>query len=163
METMKGKIISINISEKKRTVKKPVQTAVLKKDCGIIGDAHSGTGRQVSFIGWEEVENWLKVKGKKLEVGILPKGRVKIKIKPGDFAENITTNGIDWNKTKVGDKIIVGKNIELEITQIGKECHSGCAIRKTIGDCIMPRRGIFAKVLLGGKIKVDDNIEVKND
>ena len=156
MEKMTGKIISINISEKKGTVKKPVKTACVKENFGIIGDAHSGSGRQVSFIGWEAVENWLKKKSE------------KIKINYGDFAENITTAGIDWKKVKTGDKIIIKKNvskclhfIEMEITQIGKECHFGCAIRKAVGDCIMPKQGIFAKVLIGGDIKIGDKIEVK--
>ncbi|HAX61718.1 MAG TPA: MOSC domain-containing protein [Elusimicrobia bacterium] len=155
METIKGKVISINISEKKGTVKKPVKMACVKENFGIVGDAHSGSGRQVSFIGWDAVENWLKKKSK------------KIKINYGDFAQNITTDGIDWNKAKVGDKIKIfspksevrsPKSI-LEITQIGKECHSGCAIRKAVGDCIMPKQGIFAKVLNGGEIKIGDTIE----
>jgi len=146
---MTGKIISINISEKKGTVKKPVKTAVLKEKFGIVGDAHSGSGRQVSFIGWDAVENWLKKKSK------------NIKINYGDFAENITTGGIDWNKAKVGDNIIIGETVKLGITQIGKECHFGCAIRKAVGDCIMPKQGIFAKVLIGGEIKIGDKIEVK--
>ena len=139
---LKGKIISINISEKKGTVKKPVPNAIIKKDFGIVGDAHSGSGRQVSFIGWEAVEEWQLKMARRIS---------KLKIKPGDFAENITTKGIDWKKAKVGDKIkIVSNHLILEITQIGKECHFGCAIRKKVGDCIMPKQGIFAKVLTGG-------------
>jgi MOSC domain-containing protein YiiM len=148
METIKGKIVSINISEKTGTVKKPVKTAFVKENFGIVGDAHSGSGRQVSFIGWDAVENWLKKKSE------------KIKINYGDFAENITTDGIDWNKAKVGDTIFIGKTVKLEITQIGKECHFGCAIRKAVGDCIMPKQGIFAKVLIGGDIEIGDTIEV---
>ena len=153
---MKGIVISINISEKKGTVKKPVKKASVKENFGIVGDAHSGSGRQVSFIDWSAVENWLEKKSE------------KIKINYGDFAENITTAGIDWKKVKTGDKIIIKKNvskclhfIEMEITQIGKECHFGCAIRKAVGDCIMPKQGIFAKVLIGGDIKIGDKIEVK--
>ncbi|MFA5779481.1 MAG: MOSC domain-containing protein [Elusimicrobiota bacterium] len=146
METMTGKIISINISVKKGTVKKPVKTACVKENFGIVGDAHSGSGRQVSFIGWAAVENWLKKKSE------------KIKINYGDFAENITTDGIDWNKAKVGDNIIIGETVKLKITQIGKECHFGCTIRKAVGDCIMPKQGIFAKVLIGGGIKIGDKI-----
>ncbi|MDO8734465.1 MAG: MOSC domain-containing protein [Elusimicrobiota bacterium] len=146
---MTGKIISINISEKKGTVKKPVKTAIVKKNFGIVGDAHSGSGRQVSFIGWDAVKKWqLKIKNEKL------------KISYGDFAENITTDGLDWNKAKVRDNIIIGETVKLEITQIGKECHFGCAIRKAVGDCIMPKQGIFAKVLISGNIKVGDTIEV---
>ena len=78
----------------------------------------------------------------------------------GDFAENITTDGIEWNKAKIGDTIIVGKTTKMEIIQIGKECHFECAIKKAVGDCIMPKQGIFAKVLFGGDIKVGDIIAV---
>lgn len=166
METMKGKIISINISEKKGTVKKPIRAiALIEKNFGIVGDAHSGSDRQVSFIGWEEVKNWLKKK--RATSDFRPPietfgGRIPIfGIKYGDFAENITTEGIDWTKAKVGDQIIIGKTIRLEITQIGKECHFGCAIRKKIGDCLMPKQGIFAKVLIGDKIKIGDEIIIE--
>lgn len=155
METMKGKIISINISEKKGTVKKPVKTASVKENFGIVGDAHSGSARQVSFIGWDAVKKWqLKMKNA---------ASLKLKINYGDFAENITTDGIDWNKAKVGDNIIIGETVKLEITQIGKECHFGCAIRKAVGDCIMPKQGIFAKVLLGGEIKVGDIVVIAKE
>lgn len=149
METIKGKIISINISVKKGTGKRPVETGRVKENFGIVGDAHSGSCRQVSFIGWDAVENWLKNKSE------------KVKINYGDFAENITTVGIDWGKAKIGGIILIGKTIKLEITQIGKECHSGCAIRKAVGDCIMPKQGVFAKVLIGGGIRIWDKIEVK--
>ncbi|MBI5573019.1 MAG: MOSC domain-containing protein [Elusimicrobia bacterium] len=154
---MEGIVISINISEKKGTVKKPVNSAIVKENFGIVGDAHSGSGRQVSFIGWDAVKKWMQ------------DARYKMQVKPGDFAENITTKGIDWKKAKVGDRIKIfspksevrsPKSI-LEITQIGKECHFGCAIRKAVGDCIMPKQGIFARVLIGGEIKVGDEIEVK--
>ncbi|MEW6556475.1 MAG: MOSC domain-containing protein [Elusimicrobiota bacterium] len=141
-------------------MKRPIRTiALIRRNWGIVGDAHSGSNRQVSFLGWEVVEKF-KIQNSKL----------KIKIKPGDFAENITTKGIDWTEAKVGNKIIIKKNVskclhlpELQITQIGKECHSGCAIKKLVGNCIMPKSGVFAKVLSGGKIKTGDKIEVKND
>ncbi len=160
---MKGIVISINISKKKGTVKKPVKTACVKENFGIVGDAHSGSGRQVSFLGWDEVQQWLKEKNPTSHFPLPTSG-----IAYGDFAENITTDGIDWKKAKTGDKIVIKKNvskclhfIEMEITQIGKECHFGCAIRKAVGDCIMPKQGIFAKVLIGGEIKIGDKIEVK--
>ena len=134
---MEGKIVSINISRKKGVVKEPIKSAVLKEDYGIEGDAHSGKEgspggiRQVSLLGSETINRWLKDKN--------------IKIKPGDFAENLTTTGIEWKAVPVGGRIKIGAGAELQITQIGKPCHSGCAIKKLVGDCIMPREGVFSK------------------
>ncbi|MFH0947695.1 MAG: MOSC domain-containing protein [Elusimicrobiota bacterium] len=158
METVTGKIISINISEKKRTVKKPVSVATVIRNFGVVGDAHSGSSRQVSFLGWEAVEKF-RIKNSRL-TGLGGQAEIRIKIEPGDFAENITTDGIDWDKAKVGDNIIVGETVKLKITQIGKECNVGCAIRKAVGDCIMPKQGIFAKVLVGGDIKIGDSVVI---
>jgi len=149
---MKGKIISINISKEKGVSKKPIKKndyAILKENFGIVGDVHSGTEREVSFLGQETIEKWLKTKIK----------NQKIQIKPGSFAENITTKGINWEKVKCGDKIKV-RDAVLIITQIGKFCHSACNIRKLFGDCIMPKEGIFAKVIKGGKIKCGDKITI---
>ncbi|HCJ67804.1 MAG TPA: MOSC domain-containing protein [Elusimicrobia bacterium] len=157
---MEGKIISVNSSKEKGTTKKNIHTGILRKNYGLVGDAHSGTNREVSLLGWERVLQWLKVKSEKL----------KVKVKPGNFAENITTEGIDWSKVKIGDRIKISPQpiansqqpIILEVSQIGKECHSGCAIRKLVGDCLMPKEGIFAKVLQGGKIKVGNRIIVES-
>ena len=80
---------------------------------------------------------------------------------PGDFAENIDTQGIDIDQIKIGDRIIIGDNIVLEVSQIGKECHSGCEIQKLTGECIMPKKGVFAKVLKGGIVKRNDNLRVE--
>lgn len=130
-------IVSLNISKEKGVVKKPVPKIVLKKNYGIKGDAHAGNWhRQVSLLAMEDVEYMQK----KLST-----------IKPGDFAENITTKGIDLPALPVGTKLNIG-DVELEVTQIGKKCHKGCAILELTGECIMPSRGIFAKVLKGGKI-----------
>ncbi len=85
------------------------------------------------------------------------------KVSPGNFAENITTDGIELPKLPIGIRLKIGDGIELEVTQIGKECHSRCEIFKQVGDCIMPREGIFAKVIKAGEIKVGDTIEVLND
>jgi MOSC domain-containing protein YiiM len=82
-------------------------------------------------------------------------------LKPGDFAENITTQGIDLDHIKIGDRIIVGEDIVLEVSQIGKECHSGCEIQKLTGECIMPTKGVFTKVLKGGIVKRDDSLRVQ--
>lgn len=130
-------IVSLNISEETGVVKEPVSVITVKKDHGIIGDAHAGDWhRQVSLLAMEDVEAMQK----KLST-----------IKPGDFAENITTRGIDLAALPIGSKLRIGE-VELEVTQIGKKCHKGCAILEQTGDCIMPRRGIFTKVLKGGEI-----------
>lgn len=144
---MEFKIESVNISAQKGVQKHPVETVQLVEDYGIDGDAHAGNWhRQVSFLAGEAVD-----KMKTQSAG-------KLAIKYGDFGENIVTRGIDWTQTKVGGKIVMGKdNAELEVTQIGKECHSHCAIYDTLGDCIMPRMGIFARILKGGKIHAGDS------
>ncbi len=138
-----GKIVSINISEKKGTVKRPVCSAQLREDFGIIGDAHAGdTKRQVSLLDSESI------------IAAKEQG---IPVDMGDFAENVTTEGIELLSLNVGDKLMVGNGI-LEITQIGKECHQMCEVGKRIGDCIMPKRGVFAKVIKGATISVGDEI-----
>lgn len=142
----KGKIIAVSISDKKGARKKNVESAELKEDFGIIGDAHAGTqNRQVSLLAEESIEKMRK------------KG---LKLKSGDFAENITTSGINLLGLNLKDKLRIGENIILEISQIGKECHTRCAIYYQAGDCVMPTDGIFAKVIKGGVIKPNDNIEV---
>lgn len=142
----KGKIIAVSISDKKGARKKNVESAELKEDFGIIGDAHAGTqNRQVSFLAEGSIEKMRK------------KG---LKLKSGDFAENITTSGINLLGLNLKDKLRIGENIILEISQIGKECHTRCAIYYQAGDCVMPTDGIFAKVIKGGVIKPNDNIEV---
>ncbi len=130
-------IISLNISEQKGEQKVPVDHAVLIAEWGIEGDAHAGKWhRQVSLLADEDVES---MRGKGIE------------LVPGDFAENITTKGIDLSSLPIGSRLFLGE-AELEVTQIGKECHHGCAIYQAVGDCVMPRRGIFAKVITGGRI-----------
>ncbi|PIQ89222.1 MAG: MOSC domain-containing protein [Candidatus Omnitrophica bacterium CG11_big_fil_rev_8_21_14_0_20_42_13] len=135
-----GKIFSINISAKKGIPKTPVKTARLIENFGIEGDVHAGDQtRQVSLLSWENICRHPK-------------------LKPGDFAENITTAGINLKKMKIGDKILIGEKAILEITQLGKECHSGCVIQKETGKCIMPKLGIFAKVIKGGGISTGSTI-----
>lgn len=142
----KGKVVAINISEKKGVVKTPIPEGIFKEDFGLVGDAHAGKWhRQVSLLGVESVE-----KMKKLGIKGLCSGK---------FAENITTEGINLYELPVGTKLKIGETIQ-EVTQIGKECHSGCAIAKEVGQCIMPKEGIFTRVLKGGKIKVGDTIEI---
>lgn len=132
-------IESVNISVAKGTPKEPVAEVLLIAGHGIQGDAHAGPWhRQVSLLSGEAIDN-MRAKAGDLE------------IKNGDFAENIVTRGIDWSIAKIGDKIYI-EDVILEITQIGKECHSGCIISQTVGECIMPRLGIFTKVVKGGTL-----------
>jgi MOSC domain-containing protein YiiM len=141
----RGKVVAISLSEKKGTPKRNVKQALLVNDFGLVGDAHAGSGRQVSLLPIESIR---KVKERGLDV------------KPGDFADNITVMGIDFSDIKIGDKIRIGKSVELEVIQRGKTCHSPCWIYNSIGDCIMPKEGIFARVIRGGFIRINDEIEV---
>ena len=146
-----GYIDSINISEKKGTKKIPIENACLKVDHGIIGDAHAGPGiRQVSLLSKESITDF----------SLNPK--LKICLHNGSFGENITTRGIDLESLKLGDKLMVGNSL-VEISKIGKECHKPCQIFHSVGDCIMPKKGIFAKVIINGNITTGDIIKfVKN-
>lgn len=143
---MKSRVVSINISSKKGIRKKPIKEAEIITDHGIKDDAHaSGTWhRQISLLALESIK-------KMQDLGL--------KVNPGDFAENITTEGIDLIKLPVGTRMKIG-DVEVEVSQIGKECHTRCAIYYQAGDCVMPKEGIFVKVLKGGKIRVGDPIEV---
>jgi len=149
VETTKGKIKAISVSEKRGTRKVNVPEAKLDNDFGIVGDAHAGNRhRQVSLLAAESIDK------------MLARGA---KVSPGDFAENITTESLNLHKLPIGSKLRLGQSAELEITQFGKKCHSRCEIFKQLGDCIMPREGVFAKVTRPGSIKVGDVIEVIND
>ena len=145
MVLIKGRVKSISTSSKKGSKKKNVQIAVLKEDFGIVGDAHGGSERQVSLLAIESIE---KMREKGLDVN------------SGDFAENITTSGVDLMDLEPGSHLKIGKSALLEITQIGKVCHNRCNIYQQAGDCVMPKEGIFAKVLKGGVIKPKDRLEV---
>ena len=142
-----GKVVAISISKKKGIPKTNVQSAKLIENFGIEGDVHAGNWhRQVSFLALESI-NKMREKG-------LPN------LRPGAFAENITTEFLELPDLEVGTRMKIGKEAELEITQIGKECHSKCAIFYKVGDCVMPREGIFAKVVRGGEIFVGDEIKI---
>ena len=142
-----GKIVSINVSREKGVRKAPVGEALLIAGRGFQGDAHAGDWhRQVSLLAVESIAKML-VAG--LDVG------------PGDFAENITTSGMDLVRLPVGTVLRVGNGIRLEVTQIGKVCHGGCSIFELAGDCVMPREGIFARVLAGGTIKSGDLVAIE--
>jgi len=149
VETTKGKIRAISVSEKRGTQKVNVRKANLDADFGIVGDAHAGNWhRQVSLLAAESIDK------------MLARGA---KVSPGDFAENITTEGIDLLSLSVGSRLKLGQSVELEITQFGKQCHGHCEIFEQVGDCIMPREGVFAKVTKAGSINVGDVIEVVTD
>ncbi len=138
------KIKSIAVSKKKGTRKTCIEEAVLVKEHGLDGDAHAGPWhRQVSFLAMESID---RAKAAGLSVGF------------GDFAENIATEGIDWPRVPVGTRFKLGESVLVEITQIGKECHNKCAIFYLAGDCIMPREGVFGRVLEGGLIRCGDDI-----
>lgn len=139
-------VLAVCISEKKGTVKHPVPEIQLKIDHGIVGDAHAGNWhRQVSLLADESVE--------------LMRQRFP-DIPTGAFAENILTQGIALSKLPIGTKLRVGQ-VLLQVTQIGKECHADCAIRRQVGDCVMPREGIFTKVLEEGSIRPGDEIMIE--
>jgi MOSC domain-containing protein YiiM len=143
---MAGKIISVNISKDKGEKKHNIQKCMLIKDKGLKDDAHAGfMHRQVSLLAQESI-NKIKNMG--------------IDVVPGDFAENLTTEGIELPTLPIGTKLLVGDGIILRVTQIGKECHARCAIFQQVGDCVMPREGIFTEVLTEGEIKVGDTIKV---
>lgn len=139
-------VLAVCISEKKGTVKHPVPEIQLKIDHGIVGDAHAGNWhRQVSLLADESVE---------------PMRQRFPDIPTGAFAENILTRGIALSTLPVGTKLRVGQ-VLLQVTQIGKECHADCAIRRQVGDCVMPREGIFTRVLEEGSIHPGDEITIE--
>jgi len=143
----KGKILAVNISEDKGTKKTNVGSGILLKEHGIEGDAHAGPWhRQVSLLANESIQ-------KMRDMGL--------NVTYGDFAENITTEGVDLVHLPIGTEIRIGDSVTLRVTQIGKICHDRCAIYYQAGDCIMPKEGIFAEVMTEGKIKVGDGITVE--
>ena len=140
-----GQVVAVCISENKGERKRPVDEVRVRENHGIVGDAHAGDWhRQVSLLARESI-------AKMQALGL--------SVDAGDFAENITTSGIELVALPVGSRLRVGEAL-LEVTQIGKECHTRCAIYYQAGDCVMPKEGIFAQVLEGGEIKVGDEIHV---
>ena len=139
-----AKIIAVCRSKEKSTKKEAIVEGILKEDYGLVGDAHAdhSTHRQVSLLAIESI-NKMRSLG--------------FNVQPGDFAENLTTKGLEFVSLPVGTRISIGKDVLLEITQIGKECHSGCAIYQQIGKCIMPKEGIFARA--GDQIRIEKDGE----
>jgi len=141
-----GTVVAVSVSDRKGVVKHNVPRALLKVDHGLAGDAHAEGGhRQVSLLSLASIDKMVALGAK---------------VKPGDFAENLTVDGLEVMTLPVGTLLKVGDEVELEITQIGKACHKGCAIREQVGDCVMPREGVFARVIKGGVVKPGDVIEV---
>jgi MOSC domain-containing protein YiiM len=143
---LQGTILSVNVSSEKGQKKHNIERCLLAPGLGIEGDAHAGMEiRQVSLLAKESIE---KIWAKGLDVQY------------GDFAENLTTEGIILHELPVGTRFVINEKAILELTQIGKICHDRCAIFKQVGDCVMPREGVFAKVIIGGEVKVGDTIRV---
>ncbi len=143
----KGIVKAVNTSESKGVVKKPVDSVVMVEGLGIQGDAHAAPGkRQISLLAQESVDKMIALTGNEdLCVGI--------------FAENLTVEGLELHTLPVGTRMKIGETLH-EVSQIGKECHSGCEIMKKVGQCIMPREGIFTEVLIGGVVRPGDEIEI---
>ena len=140
---MSGEIYRISVSAETGSKKENVESARLAEDFGIVNDAHAGSERQVSLLPFEafaEVREHVP------------------QIRPGDFAENITTRGLDMSSVSIGDRLTIGASVKLVITHIGKKCHNGCYIKEAVGDCIMPRMGLFARIAAGGTVRVGDTI-----
>ncbi len=148
-EPKEAHVIAVCKSLRKGTRKNNGTHGYLREGFGFIGDAHadSSTHRQVSLLSIESIQ---KMRGLGVDVG------------PGDFAENLTTQGIDLISLPIGTRLAVGRQVTLEVTQIGKECHTKCAIYRHVGTCIMPTEGVFARVLEGGVVRTGDPIRIKD-
>jgi len=134
---MTAKVVAVNISQNKGEQKVPVPCVELRENHGIVGDAHAGEWhRQISLLAEESIDKMR---------------RLGLDVDPGAFAENITTQGVDLVSLPVGTRIVLGEAL-VEVTQIGKECHARCAIYHQAGDCVMPKEGIFARVIRGGSV-----------
>ena len=142
-----SKVIAVCRSDKKGISKEVIAEGLFKEEYGLTSDAHadSDTHRQVSLLARESIKKMRKL---------------GFDVSPGDFAENLTTEGIDLPSLPIGTRIAVGEEVTLEITQIGKDCHTGCAIFRQIGKCVMPKEGVFARVIKGGLVKAEDVISI---
>ena len=140
------KIVAVSVSDQKGVPKKNIPEGRLIADFGVEGDAHGGPWhRQISLLAQESIK-------KMQDLGL--------KVRPGSFAENLTTEGLDLPRLPIGTRLRLGEEALVEVTQIGKECHDRCAIYRLAGDCVMPREGIFARILRGGTVKPGDAITV---
>ena len=142
-----GRIIAVCLSDKRGVSKKPGERGMLKEDYGLVGDAHAQEGsiRQLSLLDNSSAD---KIRA------------LGIEIKNGDFAENLTTEGLNLFSLPVGTRLETGRGVILEMTQIGKECHQGCAIYQQVGSCVMPTEGVFVRVIKGGEVCPGDELNV---
>jgi len=142
-----AKIISVCTSECKGTRKSPVYSGVFETGVGLVGDAHSAGDsiREVSLLAIESINKM---------------NNQEFHFNPGDFAENLTTSGINLVSLPIGTRLQVGRDVILEVTQIGKKCHTQCAIFKEVGKCVMPKEGVFARVLKGGTVRAEDTLSI---
>ncbi len=139
-------LVSINTSQVKGEIKRPVDEAELKEDHGIAGDVHAGSSvKQVSLLDDSEIRAMEE--------------RTGVELNPGDFAENLTSSGLDMESFVVGDKLQVGEEVVLEVSQIGKTCHEDCVVKEKTGECIMPEKGLFFRVLQRGRLTPGDPIK----
>ncbi|MGB2815240.1 MAG: MOSC domain-containing protein [Dehalococcoidales bacterium] len=140
-----ARVVAVCTSQKKGTRKQAIAEGQFKEEHGMVGDAHAGVlpKRQVSLLAVESID---KMRGRGLELN------------PGDFAENITIEGMNLHTLPIGTRLTIGEGVLFEVTQIGKECHTACAIRRQVGQCIMPEEGVFARVINGGKIRPGDEV-----
>ncbi|OGO02572.1 MAG: molybdenum cofactor sulfurase [Chloroflexi bacterium RBG_13_53_26] len=143
-----AEILAVCRSKDKGTRKDVVESVTVKEGYGVVDDAHADccTHRQVSLLAKESIDKMVKIG---LQVG------------PGDFAENFTTRGIVLTSLAIGSQLSLGEEVIIEVTQIGKDCHTGCAIFREVGRCIMPKEGVFARVVHGGLVRHGDTIELK--
>lgn len=140
------KVVAVSLSRKKGIKKENVSSAQLLAGHGLMGDAHAdGSHRQLSLLGMESISK-MRERG--------------ADVYPGDFAENITTEGVCLYNLPIGAQLQIGESILLELTQIGKECHSGCAIAQQVGSCVMPKEGVFCRILRSGEVKPGDPIKI---
>lgn len=146
----RGKLVAVCASARAGTRKRPLAVGMLREGFGLVGDAHAGSGRQVSLLAQESIDRFVA------NDGALQKKRLG----PGDFAENLTTSGVVLHTLAVGTRLRVGTTALLEMTQIGKTCHSDCEIKRLTGRCVMPTEGVFARVLASGEVRPGDEIEV---
>ena len=145
-----ARIIAVCRSAKKGIKKEDINEGYLHQDYGLDEDAHAdqSSHRQLSLLAIESIDKMRKL---------------GLELVPGDFAENLTTEGLDLPSLPIGTRIIVGDEVVLEMTQIGKECHTACAIRRQVGDCIMPTEGVFARIVSGGLVRAGDEIRIEKD
>ena len=142
-----ARIVAVCQSKDKGTPKQDIGEGMLQEEFGLVGDAHADccTHRQVSLLAIESID---RMRNRGFDIG------------PGDFAENLTTEGIDLVALPVGTRLSTGQKVVLEVTQIGKQCHAKCAIYRQIGKCVMPKEGVFARVIRGGAVKSGDELKI---